>query len=68
MPGRARVTPGGLADHVVNRAVAGQSEKRTIAVMDDILKNQARGPCSVLPEDGRLVRMSTEAVEAERFV
>lgn len=45
-----------------------EAEKRIIAVMDDMQDNQARGMGNVLPEDGRLMRMFTEAIEAKTVV
>ena len=44
------------------------AEKRIIAVMDDMQDNEARGMGNVLPEDGRLMRMLTEAIEAKHVV
>lgn len=43
-------------------------EKRIIAVMDDMQDNQASGMGNVLPEDGRLMRMLTESLEAKHVV
>jgi len=45
-----------------------QAEKRIIAVMEDMYVNQSRGMGNVLPEDGRLMRMLTETLEAKRVV
>jgi hypothetical protein len=42
-------------------------EKQIIAVMDYMQDNQARGMGNVLPEDGRLMRMLTESLEASRW-
>ena len=36
--------------------------------MDDMQDNEARGMGNVLPEDGRLMRMLTEAIEAKHVV
>lgn len=44
------------------------AEKRIIAVMDDMQDNQARGMGNVLPEDGRLMRMLAESLEAKHVV
>jgi caffeoyl-CoA O-methyltransferase len=44
------------------------AEKQIIAVMDDMQDNQARGMGNVLPEDGRLMRMLTETIEAKHVV
>lgn len=43
-------------------------EKRIIAVMDDMQDNQAQGMGNVLPEDGRLMRMLAESIEAKHVV
>ncbi len=43
-------------------------EKQIISVMDDMQDNQAQGMGNVLPEDGRLIRMFTESLEAKHVV
>jgi predicted O-methyltransferase YrrM len=43
-------------------------EKQIIAVMDDMQDNQALGMRNVLPEDGRLMRMLAESLEAKYVV
>ena len=43
-------------------------EKQIISVMDDMQDNQASGMGNVLPEDGRLMRMLTESLEAKHVV
>ena len=45
-----------------------EAEKRIIAVMDDMQDNQARGMGNILPEDGRLMRMFVETIDAKRVV
>jgi caffeoyl-CoA O-methyltransferase len=45
-----------------------EAEKQMIAVMDDMQDHQARGMGNVLPEDGRLMRMLTESLEAKHVV
>ena len=45
-----------------------EAEKRIIAVMDDMQDNQARAMGNVLPEDGRLMRMLTESLNAQHVV
>ena len=45
-----------------------EAEKRIIAVMDDMFANQSKGMGNVLPEDGRLMRMLTESLEAKHVV
>ena len=44
------------------------AEQRIISVMNDMQDNQARGMGNVLPEDGRLMRMLTESLEAKQVV
>jgi caffeoyl-CoA O-methyltransferase len=44
------------------------AEKRLIAVMEDMHANQSRGMGNVLPEDGRLLRMLTEVIQAKHVV
>jgi len=44
------------------------AEQRIIAVMDDMQDRQARGMGNVLPEDGRLMRMLAESLEAKHVV
>jgi predicted O-methyltransferase YrrM len=43
-------------------------EKKILAVLDDMLLNQRRGMMNVSPEDGRLLRLLTEAVGAKHVV
>lgn len=43
-------------------------ERQIIAVMDDMQDHQAHGMGNVLPEDGRLMRMLAESVEAKHIV
>ncbi len=45
-----------------------EAEKRIIAVMDDMFANQSRGMGNALPEDGRLLRMLTESLQAKPVV
>ena len=44
------------------------AEKTILSVLDDIHKNQRRGMMNVPPEDGRLLRLLTEAVGARHVV
>jgi predicted O-methyltransferase YrrM len=44
------------------------AEKRIIAVLEDAFANQSRGMGNVPPEDGRLLRLLTEAIGAKRVV
>ena len=43
-------------------------EKKILAVLDDLFKNQRRGNMNVPPEDGRLLRLLTETVNAKHVV
>jgi predicted O-methyltransferase YrrM len=45
-----------------------QLEQKILAVLDDINQNQRRGMMNVPPEDGRILRMLTEAIGAKRVV
>jgi predicted O-methyltransferase YrrM len=45
-----------------------EAEKKIVAVMQDMYENQSRGMGNVLPEDGRLIRMLTETLEAKHAV
>ncbi len=45
-----------------------ETEKRIITVMDDMVTNQSRGMGNILPEDGRLMRILTESLEAKNVV
>jgi predicted O-methyltransferase YrrM len=45
-----------------------EAEKKILAVLDDMLLNQRRGMMNVSPEDGRLLRLLTEAVGAKHVV
>jgi caffeoyl-CoA O-methyltransferase len=44
------------------------AEKRILAVLDDMLKNQRRGMMNVSLSDGRVLRLLTEAVGAKHVV
>jgi caffeoyl-CoA O-methyltransferase len=59
----------GVANLVAQRKDAkAQTEKHILSVLEDIHENQRRGMMNVPPEDGRLLRVLTEAVGAKRFV
>jgi len=45
-----------------------EAEKKILAVLEDMRLNQARGMQNVPPEDGRLLRLLTEAVGAKHVV
>ena len=63
MPGR----PGGssIDNPLVPKTDA---EKKILAVLDDMHANQSRGMMNVPPEDGRVLRLLTEAVGAKHVV
>ena len=44
------------------------TEKKILAVLDDMFKNQRRGMMNVSPTDGRLLRLLTEAIGAKHVV
>ncbi|MBN1853209.1 MAG: O-methyltransferase [Pirellulales bacterium] len=43
-------------------------EKRIVAVLEDMYVNQSHGMGNILPEDGRLIRMLTETLDAKHVV
>ena len=45
-----------------------EAEKKILSVLDDMHKNQRRGMMNVPPEDGRLIRLLTEAIGAKHVV
>jgi predicted O-methyltransferase YrrM len=45
-----------------------QTEQKILAVLDDMNQNQRRGMMNIQPEDGRVLRMLTEATGAENVV
>ncbi|MFZ5831063.1 MAG: O-methyltransferase [Planctomycetota bacterium] len=45
-----------------------EAEQRIVAVLEDMHANQSRGMGNVLPEDGRLMRMLAESLEAKHVV
>jgi len=45
-----------------------EAERKILAVLDDMYRNQRRGMMNVPPEDGRLLRLLTEAVGAKHVV
>jgi predicted O-methyltransferase YrrM len=45
-----------------------EDEKNILSVLDDMNRNQRRGMMNVSPEDGRLLRLLTEAVGANHVV
>ena len=47
---------------------ATQAEKKVLAVLDDMQRRQGRGMQNVPPEDGRLLRLLTEAAGARHVV
>ena len=49
-------------------AAQSQAQKHILSVLEDLHDNQRRGMMNVPPEDGRLLRLLTEAVGAKRVV
>ena len=47
---------------------ANEQEKKILDVLDDIYRNQSQGMMNVPPEDGRILRMLTEAANAKHVV
>lgn len=45
-----------------------EAEKKILDILDDMYKNQSRGMMNVPPEDGRLLRLLTEAMNAKHVV
>ena len=45
-----------------------ETEKKILAVLDNMNKNQRRGTMNISPEDGRLLRLLTETVGAKHVV
>ena len=45
-----------------------ETEKNMLSVLEDMHKNQRRGMMNVPPEDGRLIRLLTEAIGAKHVV
>ena len=45
-----------------------EAEKKILGVLDDMFRNQRRGMQNVSPEDGRLLRLLTEAAGAKHVV
>ncbi len=45
-----------------------EAEKKILEVLDDMYKNQSRGMMNVPPEDGRFLRIITEAMNAKHVV
>jgi predicted O-methyltransferase YrrM len=59
----------GVGNLVAQRKDArAQTEKHILSVLEDIHENQRRGMMNVPPEDGRLLRVLTEAVGARRVI
>ena len=73
-PGRSQAHPFPTAEEVSRQWLPrhprprDEAEQRIIAVMDEMQDNQARGMGNVLPEDGRLMRMLAETMQAKHVV
>jgi len=58
----------GRADAQQPPIPANEQEKKILDVLEDMRANQSRGMMNVSPEDGRLLRLLTEAVGAKHVV
>ncbi len=66
-PGQGR-PGGGVASFESTPRPKTDAEKKILAVLDDMNRNQRRGMMNVPPADGRLLRLLTEAVGAKHVV
>ncbi len=64
-PRPPRTAPPGVENALLARDAA---EKQVLDVLDDLYKNQRRGMMNVPPEDGRMLRLLTEATGAKHVV
>ena len=64
-PGRGRAGAPSLESEPLPKT---DEEKKILAVLDDLFKNQRRGNMNVPPEDGRLLRLLTETANAKHVV
>jgi len=54
---------------IVNKTLPNtETEKKIITVLDDIYQNQSQGMMNVPPNDGRMLRILAESVNAQRIV
>jgi len=69
-PGQGRSMPGraGASSIESSPIPKTEAEKKILSVLDDMDKNQRRGMMNVPIEDGRLLRLLTEAVGAKHVV
>jgi predicted O-methyltransferase YrrM len=71
-PGPGRGRPGGRMGRgapIANPPIAlDEAEKKILSVLDDMYRNQRRGMMNVPPEDGRFLRVMTEATGAKHVV
>jgi caffeoyl-CoA O-methyltransferase len=69
-PGQGRFAPGSAGTSFLESPPAPKTdtEKKILAVLDDMDKNQRRGMMNVAPEDGRLLRLLAETVGAKHIV
>jgi caffeoyl-CoA O-methyltransferase len=67
-PGRPPREGGGESTMVAEPAGKNDEEKKILAILDDMDKNQRRGNMNVPREDGRLLRLLAEASNAKHVV
>lgn len=58
----------GASDFTAHTLPNSDAEKRILAVLDDVNRNQRRGSMSVPEQDGRLLRLLTESLGAQHVV
>ena len=68
-PGRGRPRPGEAGASFESSPVPKtDAEKKILGVLEDMYRNQRRGMQNVSPQDGRLLRLLTEALGAKHVV
>lgn len=67
-PPAARPSGPGATDFIARTLPNSEAEKRILAVLDDVNRNQRRGSMSVPEQDGRLLRLLTESLGAQHVV
>jgi len=67
-PGEDAPPPPGSPQFDSQALARDDAEKKLLEVLDDLDKNQRRGNMNVPKEDGRLLRVLTEAIDAKRVV
>lgn len=69
-PGRGRPPRGGPGRSSIETRPTPKTdaEKKILTVLEDMYQNQSRGMMNVAPEDGRILRLLTEALGAKHVV